>query len=607
MCFDKPPCKRKSRKSDPVLLYERVKCILINGAYAAERNPLLGFYHGSASRLSLKIRKMKLTAEQVLDMSPSQLAEILSSFVETQRSRSHSSKMLEPDFPALYSRYLKSRMHDGKRTTETKLELTRKIIYEDYYDTEENRAIAFEKGLRLYSISHFYKLWTHFIGHEVVPTFRKPTSPGLQSEFDFCGVTLPCEDGTKATFAVLVLNHSRMCYVEAIRDQSAASSAAAIVNGFRFFGGVTTLVSIDNFKAAVKKAGVYGGELTDAYRMLEGFLRTSFVSMQVRRGDLKGVAESHVKLVTHTLLARMRQEMRDGKHFKDLNAMNSWLKDNLYRINSHRVRGLTFTRQELWEEEKLCLKPLPQEDFSLDEICTLTVPKTARITVGMHQYALPPALIGRKIQMRKGATEILFYEDGHAVCGYQRQDDAAGVSVKEGFLTAGQLYMEVLLAIPDDMLLEWAGAIGLNTRDKVTRLLSKDVNTDRRRAVIRLLTLCQDHPAWYESFDTMLGKIGHHRSVSFIAAEWNREQKPDTHGKDPVYRFDYVFNLVKGILEGQKRILCWDHHTEERSVGKAFMHYKPTVAKEPDRIGVNVADHADVKNNDPKNTKGENE
>lgn len=606
MCFDKPSRKRKSRKSDPVLLYERVKCILINGAYAAERNPLLGFSHGSASRLSLKVRKLKLTAEQVLDMSPSKLAELLSSFVNTQKPHKHSSRMLEPDFPALYSRYLKSRMHDGKRTTETKLELTRKIIYEDYYNTEENRILAFEKGLRLYSMSHFYKLWTHFIGHKVVPTFRKPTSPGLQSEFDFCGVRLPCEDGTQATFAVLVLNHSRMCYVEAIPDQSATSSATAIVNGFRFFGGVTSLVSIDNFKAAVKKAGVYGGELTDTYRMLEGFLRTSFMSMQVRRGDLKGVAESHVKLVTHTLLSRMRQEMREGKHFKDLNAMNTWLKDNLYRINSHRVRGLTFTRQELWEEEKLCLKPLPKEAFCLDEICTLTVPKTARITVGTHQYALPPALIGRKIQMRKGYSEIQFYEDGHAICGYQRQDDIAGVSVKEGFLTTGQLYMEVLLAIPDAMLLEWAGAIGPNTRDKVTRLLSKDVNTDRRRAIIKLLTLCQEHQAWYECFDTMLGKIGHHRSVSLIAAEWNREEKPDTQGKDPVYRFEYVFNLVKGNLEGQNQILCWDHHTPERSQGKAFMHYKPTGAKELDQIDINAVDHTDVKNNDLKNTQGEN-
>ena len=605
MCFDKPTQGRRSRKPDPVLLYERVKCICLNGAFQAEKNSLLGLTHGSARRLSLKIRELNLTAAQVLETTPSKLAELMDSAGAGRRRGRSASRMLEPDFPALYSLYLKSRAHDGRRTTEAKLELTRKIIYEDCYDTEENRRAAFEKGLRLYSMSHFYKLWAAFIGRKVAPTFRKPTSPGLQSEFDFCGVRLPCADGAMATFAVLVLSHSRMCYVEAIPDQTAPSAAAAIVNGFRFFGGATELVSIDNFKAAVRKAGVYGGELTDAWRMLEGFLGTSFMSMQARRGDLKGVAESHVKIVTRVLLARMRQEMRDGRSFADLGEMNAWLRSNLGRINSHRVRGLDFTRQELWEDEKSCLRPLPEEASSLDEICTLTVPRTARITVGRHQYALPPELIGRRIQMRKGISELEFYEAGRAVCAYRRQDGCAGLSAKDGYLGSGHLYIEVLMAIPEDMLLEWAGAIGPNTRDKVARLLSRDVNADRRRAIAKLLTLCQEHPAWYGPFDKMLGRIGHNRSVSFIASEWKKEEKPDTQGKDPVYRFDYAFDLIKGNLEGQCRVPCWDHHAKERARGMAFMHYKPANAEGSDLIAADAADHAGANNNDPKDDKEE--
>lgn len=80
-----------------------------------------------------------------------------------------------------------------------------------------------------------------------------------------------------------------MCYVEAIPDQSTASSIQAIVNGFKFFGGVTDNLSIDNFKAAVKKAGVYGGELTESFKMLQQFLGTYILTMKVRRGNLKAV------------------------------------------------------------------------------------------------------------------------------------------------------------------------------------------------------------------------------------------------------------------------------------------------------------------------------
>jgi hypothetical protein len=227
------------------------------------------------------------------------------------------------------------------------------------------------------------------------PVFRKPAAPGLQSEFDFCGATLRCGDGTKARFAVLVPNHSRMCRPEAIPDLS-SSSAMTAAGGSSCFGGVAELVSIDNFKAAVRKAGKYGGELTDAFHMLEAYLDSSFASMQVRRGDLKGAAEAHVRIVTHTLIARMRQEQREGRQFASLGEMNAWLRKNLHRINLHRIHGLKSTRQELFEEERYSLKPMPSEEFSLEDLYSLAVPKTARITVGGHQYALPPELSGRR-------------------------------------------------------------------------------------------------------------------------------------------------------------------------------------------------------------------
>ncbi len=561
-------------KGDPVLFYERVKTICDLGAYAAEKMPMLRLSHGAATRLNKKIKAAALTSDQISKMTPSELYEKFHEQTNGHQQRK-TLTMFEPDFPLLFSLYLKSRDHDGKRTTETKLELTRKIIYEDYYDTEENRQKAAAQGLAMYSMSHFYKLWASFIGHKVSPVFRKPTYPGQQAEFDFCGVTLPCTDGSTAVFAVLVLNHSRMCYVEAIADQSLSSSAQSIINGFKFFGGVTSLVSIDNFKAAVKKAGVYGGELTDTFRMLAGFLGTSFISMQVRRGNLKGCAESTVKIVTHTLLARMRQEMRDGKQFKDLQEMNDWLKANLWRINSHKVRGLTLTRQELFDEEKTCLKPLPVGNFCLDEITTLTVPKTARIVSGVHQYALPVNLISRKIQMKKGVEEISFYEGGQKICTYKRKDDEEGLSIHNGYLSSTHLYIEVIMAIPESLLYEWALAIGPHTLNKIQSLLSRNHNTDTRRAVIKLLRLCDEHPAWYKPFDTFLASLGSFHSVSYISSHWSLEQKPQTAEKDSVYCFETLFKRVKAKLEGQEVLLRWPHPKEERAPGVAFMHYQP--------------------------------
>ena len=118
-------------KGDPVLFYERVKNICEMGAYAAEKMPMLRLSHGAATRLNKKIKEAKLTLDQVSKMTPSELYQKLHEQTNGHQTRK-TLTMLEPDFPNLYSLYLKSREHDGKRTTEAKLELTRKIVYEDY-------------------------------------------------------------------------------------------------------------------------------------------------------------------------------------------------------------------------------------------------------------------------------------------------------------------------------------------------------------------------------------------------------------------------------------------------------------------------------------------
>lgn len=582
--FDQLP-KLKNPHSDPVLLYERVKFLCSNSVYVAERTPSLGLTHGSATRLMQKIRKMSLSKEQVLSLTPTELQKRFKDELAQEHEVTQNALYLQPDLETMYSAYLKSRKHSGFSTSAVKLELTLKLIYEDQYDTQENRDKAQQEGKRLYSLTHFRRLWANYCKSKLTPTFRKPTYPGHQSEFDFCGVTLPCTDGTKAQFAVLVLNHSRMCYVEAIKDQSTASSIQAIVNGFKFFGGVTDNLSIDNFKAAVKKAGVYGGELTEPFKMLQQFLGTFIMTMQVRRGNLKGVAEAHVKIVTHTLLARMKQRISEGQPFASVKEMNDWLLKNLYRINQHKVTGLSLTREELYTEERKALRPLNNWDFKISELSGFTLSKTARVILNSHQYCLPPELIGHKLQMEQKAEQVVFYEGGRYICAYKRQDGVSGISTKKDYVPNHQMFAEVLLATPNAMLLEWAGAIGPNTLERVKELLGTKHNIDRSRRALKLLRLCNDYTAWYKCFDEFLESKRNEESVSKISTDWKSVTKPDTNIKDPVYNFDYLFNLMKKHLEGSEEPLHWNKPDlkQTRPKGRVFMHYQSAI-KDPDRI-----------------------
>ena len=70
--FDKPP-KQDVQKSDPVLMYERIKFLCNNSVYKAERTPSLMLTHGAAQRLRTKIKQLDLTIDKVLEMTPTQM------------------------------------------------------------------------------------------------------------------------------------------------------------------------------------------------------------------------------------------------------------------------------------------------------------------------------------------------------------------------------------------------------------------------------------------------------------------------------------------------------------------------------------------------------
>ncbi len=70
--FDKPP-KQDVQKSDPVLMYERIKFLCNNSVYKAERTPSLMLTHGAAQRLRTKIKQLDLTINKVLEMTPTQM------------------------------------------------------------------------------------------------------------------------------------------------------------------------------------------------------------------------------------------------------------------------------------------------------------------------------------------------------------------------------------------------------------------------------------------------------------------------------------------------------------------------------------------------------
>lgn len=165
--FDKPP-KQDVQKSDPVLMYERIKFLCNNSVYKAERTPSLMLTHGAAQRLRTKIKQLDLTINKVLEMTPTQMQAFFKEHGNKGRI-SQQSQYLQPNFELMYSVHMKSKTHNSYSTSATKLELNLQVIYEDYYDTAENRSKAHQEGKRIYSLTHFRKLWAEYNRTKVTP------------------------------------------------------------------------------------------------------------------------------------------------------------------------------------------------------------------------------------------------------------------------------------------------------------------------------------------------------------------------------------------------------------------------------------------------------
>jgi len=601
--------KSISKSSNLSLFYERVLFLCTNTVTESEKNPLLSLKHGTATRLKKKIRQLGITREIVLKLSPGELRDrYFKNYDPAAKSIIRGKNVyLLPDFALITRTYMNSREHGGS-STERKLELQRKIIYEDVYCSEENRKICEEQHKTLYSLASFNRLWRQYEKSCVAPSFRRHEIPGACAEFDFTGATLRCADGTKAQFAVLVLSYSRKVFVMATPSQNIEDSVAAVLAGFKYFGGTTEILAVDNFKAAVTCAGRYGGEFTAAFRMLTGFLGLTLSSMPPKSPKIKGHAEAAVKLVSHTLIARMKQVEREGQPFKNIAAINDWLLRHLDLINDHPVRGLKASRNEIFVQDEQPLLHKPQSwDFNLSEFVTRTVPPTSRFSINGHEYCLPPHLIGHKVQMEVRPQQIVFYEYGRPVCTYKRTDNTPGISTKEGFNPDRHLYIEVLKALPLSMYYEWGLAIGPETHKKVKSILSSSPNIDKYRRAVKLLSLPHENPALYPVFEKFLKSVPHHTGISKISSLWKIwPDKPNVIEKDQVYRFGRLYSMVKAKLYGSDVKLSWylegEQHPKPERKGLVFLNYQKKSA-EKSQIVSSGKDPSATSGNDPNKTR----
>jgi transposase/5S rRNA maturation endonuclease (ribonuclease M5) len=192
---------------------------------------------------------------------------------------------------------------------------------------------------------------------------------------------------------VMTLKYSGRAFRKVVWNSSKETWARLHEEAFRYFGGCTQYVTLDNLKEGVIKPDIYEPDLNPLYAAMLKHYAVVADPARVGDADRKGTVENAVKYTQDTGLK--------GRKFDSIEAQNEWLMHWEQRWAALRIHGRTKRQvEEMFQEEKSYLQPLPLIPFRYFKQETRTVYDDGTIQVANSYYAASPAPLYSEVTIR---------------------------------------------------------------------------------------------------------------------------------------------------------------------------------------------------------------
>jgi transposase len=242
---------------------------------------------------------------------------------------------------------------------------------------------------------------------EEVPFRRMEVLPGTECQVDYgTGAWIVGADGKRRKTHLFRagLSFSRKAWSEVSFTQETECFLRALENAFRQFAGVPETVVIDNLKAGVIKPCVYDPELNPKLRDFAAHYGTCILPSRVRTPRHKGKVER--------LVGYAQDNALKGRTFKSLAEQNAHLREWELNVADKRIHGTTRRQvQQMFEEEKPHLKPLPPDLFPAFQEGRRNVHRDGHIEVAKAYYSVPPEYTRRKVWVRHDGRLVEVFND----------------------------------------------------------------------------------------------------------------------------------------------------------------------------------------------------
>jgi len=319
-------------------------------------------------------------------------------------------------------------------------------------------------------------------------TMRLTHKPGEKSFFDYTeGIDII--DATtgeikKTSLLCGVMAMSSYTYGEFTFTQKRDDLIRSMENAFRYFGGVTPYVTVDNQKAAVSQAHWYDPQVNPAFVDFANHWGFAVIPARPYKPRDKAGNECGIGVIQRQFF----QEIRDKK-FYSLEELNRCFRTYLEKLNSAIMKDWGVSRSERFIGERNLLKPCAVQNWEVSDWRTAKVHVDCHVQVLKKFYSVPYKFVGREVRVRVTSKLIeVFDQDLNPIAAHAR------LHGKENYSTNSLHYPEEKLALTQfsvQRALREASRIGPETEKLVTNLLGGSYPLKYLRRVQGILRLQQ--------------------------------------------------------------------------------------------------------------------
>jgi transposase len=240
-------------------------------------------------------------------------------------------------------------------------------------------------------------------------TMKLVHKPGEKSFFDYAeGINIVDRgtgEVTKTWLMCGVMAMSSMSFGEFTLSQKRDELMRSMENAFRYFGGVTPYVTVDNQRAAVDRADWYDPDVNPAFIDFANHWGFAVIPARPYRPRDKGANESAIGVMQRQFYQQVRE-----KTFFSLAELNGAFSDYLKVLNQSKMKDWGVSRLDRFEGERELLKPCPVSNWQPSEWKTPKVHPDCHVQVLKKFYSVPFINVGREVRVRVTAKLVEIFD-----------------------------------------------------------------------------------------------------------------------------------------------------------------------------------------------------